>query len=139
MTSLHWQTGLQNRQCHVPCTLGKTSKCSLYFHDQDLVHYLVKQARDHLWLNKTLPNIFHVFNIILPKPYQIFNKNLIQQLIQYNSGNVGRMIYFRENSTLALLQKPGNTTKISWDLKVWPEIVISLKEDHQWSQKLKTV
>ena len=29
MTSLHWQTGLQNRQCHALCTLGKTSKCWL--------------------------------------------------------------------------------------------------------------
>ena len=25
MTPLHWQTGLQNRQCHVLCTLGETS------------------------------------------------------------------------------------------------------------------
>ena len=29
MTSLHWQTSLQNRQCHALCTLGKTSKCWL--------------------------------------------------------------------------------------------------------------
>ena len=29
MTSLHWQTGLQNRQCNALCTLGKTSKCWL--------------------------------------------------------------------------------------------------------------
>ena len=27
MTSLHWQTSLQNRQCHALCTLGRTSKC----------------------------------------------------------------------------------------------------------------
>ena len=27
MTSLHWQTGLENRQCHALCMLGKTSKC----------------------------------------------------------------------------------------------------------------
>ena len=27
------------------------------FYDQDLAHCLVKQAKDHLWLNKTLPNI----------------------------------------------------------------------------------
>ena len=38
-------------------TLGKTSKCWLYFYDQDLAHCLVKQAWDHLWLTKTLPNI----------------------------------------------------------------------------------
>ena len=29
MTSLHWQTSLQNRQCHALCMLGKTSKCRL--------------------------------------------------------------------------------------------------------------
>ena len=29
MTSLHWKTSLQNRQCHALCTLGKTSKCRL--------------------------------------------------------------------------------------------------------------
>ena len=29
MTSLPWQTGLQDRQCHALCTLGKTSKCGL--------------------------------------------------------------------------------------------------------------
>ena len=29
LTSLHWQTSLQNRQCHALCTLGKTSKCWL--------------------------------------------------------------------------------------------------------------
>ena len=57
MTSLHWETGLQNKECHAICTLGKTSKCLLSFHDQDLFHCLVKQARDHLWLNITLPNI----------------------------------------------------------------------------------
>ena len=35
MTSLPWQTGLQDRQCHALCTLGKTSKCGLLtqFHD----------------------------------------------------------------------------------------------------------
>ena len=66
---------------------------------------------------KYLINIHHLFNIIVPKPCQIFdkylpfvqyyfvetlsnlcqifNKNLIQQLTQYNSG---RMIYLRENS-----------------------------------------
>ena len=27
MTSLHWHTGLQNRQCYVLCMLCKTSKC----------------------------------------------------------------------------------------------------------------
>ena len=31
MTSLHWQTSLQNRQCHALCTLGKTSRCWLGF------------------------------------------------------------------------------------------------------------
>ena len=46
------------KQCHSLCTLGKTSKCWLCFHDQDLDHCLVKQARDYLWLNKTLPNIW---------------------------------------------------------------------------------
>ena len=61
---LHWQIGLLNRQCYAPCTLGKTSGCRLCFHDQDLPHCLVKQARDNLWcykifcLNKTLQNIW---------------------------------------------------------------------------------
>ena len=71
---------------------------------------------------KYLINIYHLFNIIVPKPCrivdkylpfiqyyfaktlsnlcQIFNKNLIQQLTQYNSG---RKIYFRENSNNQLL------------------------------------
>ena len=72
----------------------------------------------HRLKKKYLTNIHHLFNIIVPKPCQIFhiylpfiqyyfaktlssvcqifNKNLIQPLTQYNSG---RMIYFRENST----------------------------------------
>ena len=29
----------------------------LCFYDKDLAHCLAKHARDHLWLNKTLPNI----------------------------------------------------------------------------------
>ena len=73
---------------------------------------------------KYLINISHLFNIILPKPCQIFGKYfsfvqyyfaktlsnlclifaksltkiLINNFNQYNSGNVGRMIYFRKNS-----------------------------------------
>ena len=31
MTSLHWQTSLQNRQCYALCMPGKTSKCWLGF------------------------------------------------------------------------------------------------------------
>ena len=58
-------TDLQDRQWHVPCTLGKTSRCwlDLCFHDKDLAQCMVKQAKEHLWyheilcLDKTLPNI----------------------------------------------------------------------------------
>ena len=43
MTSLHWQTSLQNRQCHALCTLGRTSKCdkvfATYMSFTDLVYY----------------------------------------------------------------------------------------------------
>ena len=43
MTSLHWQTSLQNRQCHALCTLGRTSKCDRVFATYrsitDLVYY----------------------------------------------------------------------------------------------------
>ena len=94
--SIYWQIGLQDRQCHALCTLGKTSRCwlDLCFHDKDLAHCLVKQARDHLWLNKTLPNIWKIFticsilfyqNLVKSLQYfcQIFNKNLNQQLIQW--------------------------------------------------------
>ena len=93
---IYWQTGLQDRQYHAPCTLSKTSSCwlDLCFHDKDLAHFLVKQARDHLWLNKTLPNIWKIFSMCsilfyqnlvksLPNFCQIFNKNLNQQLLQW--------------------------------------------------------
>ena len=48
-------------------------------------------------LDKYLPFIHYYFAKTLSNICQIFNKNLIQQLIQYNSG---RMIYFRENSNM---------------------------------------
>ena len=54
MTSPHWQTGLQNR--HVMHLAHLVKQVSVDY-DQDIVHCLVKQARDHLCLNKTLPNI----------------------------------------------------------------------------------
>ena len=37
---------------------------------------------------KYLISLYHVFNIIVPKPCQIFNKNLIQQLIQYSTNTI---------------------------------------------------
>ena len=37
---------------------------------------------------KYLINLYHVFNIILLKPCQIFNKNLIQQLIQNSTNTI---------------------------------------------------
>ena len=40
MTSLHWQTSLQNRQCHALCTLGRTSKCDKVFCDLYVFHRL---------------------------------------------------------------------------------------------------
>ena len=56
---------------------------------------------------KYLINIYRVFNIILPKPCEIFGKSLTKIQFdnysnslfnQHNSGNFGRMIYFIENS-----------------------------------------
>ena len=70
------------------------------------------------WFDKYLANIQCYFAKSLAKfsatftktswnLCQIFNKNLIQQLIsQYNSGNVGRMIYFRENSNVTVQNLP---------------------------------
>ena len=57
-----------------------------------------------------------MFNIILPKSCEIFAKSLAnfkwkfdpQQINQYNSGNAGRMIYLRENSTVALMLTLGS-------------------------------
>ena len=43
MIFLHWQTAL-----------GKTSKSCLCFDDTGLAHFLVKQARAHLWNDETL-------------------------------------------------------------------------------------
>ena len=58
---------------------------------------------------KYLINTSHLLNIILPKPCQIFANYF--SFVQYysaktwpNSGNVGRMIYFRENS---IISSPG--------------------------------
>ena len=59
---------------------------------------------------KYLINLYHVFNIILPKPCKIFGKSLANlkqefnsttdpKFNQYNSVRSGRMIYFRENSS----------------------------------------
>ena len=89
---LYWQTGLQDRQCHAHCTLSKTSRCwqDLCFHDKDLAHCLVKQARDYLWLNKLcqifekyLPYVQYYFTKTLWNLCQIVDKNLNQQLIQW--------------------------------------------------------
>ena len=113
--SIYLQTGLQDRQCHAPCTLGKTSRCwlDLCFHDKDLAHCPVKQVRDHLWLNKTLPNIWKIFTICsilfyktlvksLPNFCQIFSKNLTTDRLVHSTNTIlahsGRMTYFRENS-----------------------------------------
>ena len=79
MIPLLWQNGLQNRQCHTPYTFGKPSKCWLCVHDQDLAHCLVKQARDHIWSNKTLTNkyLFIIFiNKYLPCVQYNFTKIL---------------------------------------------------------------
>ena len=55
---------------------------------------------------KSLAKFPATFTIILWNICQIFSKNLIQQLInQYNSDNVGRMIYFRETSIVTLNNK----------------------------------
>ena len=46
-----------------------------------------------------MANLWYHETLWLNGLWQIFNENLIQQLInQYDSGNIGRMIYFRENS-----------------------------------------
>ena len=60
----------------------------------------------------------YLINIILPKHCEIFGKSLTKIKFnnwsnsifnQYNSGNVGRMIYFRENSNIANLVYKGKT------------------------------
>ena len=48
--------------------------------------------------DKYLPFVQYYCAKTLSNLCQIFNKNLIQQLTQYNSG---RMIYFRENSNVS--------------------------------------
>ena len=84
--------------------LVKEVGISYGFHGQDLAHCpdknrqgVILQCHKIFMFKyiKTLPkyliNISHMFNIILPKPYQIFakffakslTKNLIQQLIQW--------------------------------------------------------
>ena len=68
-----WST----KQCHAPCTLGKTSMFS-WLRSYSLLSktgmvqwfFMVKYN-----FAKYLINIYHAFNIILPKPCEIFAKS----------------------------------------------------------------
>ena len=56
MTSLHWQTGLQNRQCHALCTLGKTSKCWLGLRPIWVVSHLLWRSESWCYM-EVLPTL----------------------------------------------------------------------------------
>ena len=56
MTSLHWQTSLQNRQCHALCTLSKTSKCWLDLRPIWVVSHL-------LWRSESWCYIYNLLGI----------------------------------------------------------------------------
>ena len=88
---LYWQTGLQYRQCHAPCTLGKTSRCwpDQCFYDKDLSHRLAKRQgtiygaikfcvkiKLSQTFDKYLPPVQYYFTKTLWNLCQIFVKDL---------------------------------------------------------------
>ena len=104
MTSLHWQTSLQNRQCHALCTLGKTSKCWLGLWPICLRSLHVNTMLPHAMCTNFTCVIYSMSQCI--QAYYLFGK--------WKKLHCGRGVYF-------------------WSNYFWLHISIFKKKRHFWN------